>query len=218
MKKATLFIIGFNLICRLTLSAAAEIKPALICSDEGPEYAILKFTSPHLEKPLQIGFDGGIFLRTKNRTFHLQGSPQIHSQTKNHQEFRWPLEEDRRSGVPIIRPLALFWTDQKGCRQDWQTYLYGPDILVSAIWQKDINEHTLYLPAGIDWINAWDNQTFSGGRLATLQTPLHKIPIFIRKGADVKLPDLEELWKESLEIAAQKSDLDQLQKKEFGTQ
>ena len=72
--------------------------------------------------------------------------------------------------------------------------------------------------AGIDWINAWDNQTFSGGRLATLQAPLHKIPIFIRKGADVKLPDLEELWKESLEIAAQKSDLDQLQKKEFGTQ
>ena len=54
----------------------------------------------------------------------------------------------RKTGMPIVRPLFLQYPDQQQAWQDWQTYLYGPDILVSAVWQKNTQEHSLYLPAG----------------------------------------------------------------------
>lgn len=140
----------------------------------------------------------------------------LHDHLKEY-TYRCALEA-HETGMPVVRPLVLLWPEQKSCRQDWQTYLYGPDILVSAIWQKGIDSHTLYLPAGSNWLDAWqDNKVYQGGQHVTVRTPLYKIPIFIREGANVKLPDLNVLYKESIAAAENKPDLDELQKKEFNT-
>jgi alpha-glucosidase (family GH31 glycosyl hydrolase) len=126
-------------------------------------------------------------------------------------------KEARKTGMPMARPLFINYPDQKEAWNDWQTYMYGPDILVSAIWQKGKTQHTLYLPAGEDWIDAWDTEkVYAGGKTITVDTPLHKIPIFIRKGAKTELGDLNKLYEESLKIAGTKPDLKKLQELEFG--
>jgi alpha-glucosidase (family GH31 glycosyl hydrolase) len=125
-------------------------------------------------------------------------------------------KEAATTGMPIVRPLFLQWPVQKPCWQDWQTYMYGPDILVSAIWQKGKKSHTLYLPKGSDWVDAWGGKVYKGGQYITVKAPMHKIPFFVRKGADLKFPDLNALYAESLKIAAKKPDLDALQRAEFG--
>jgi len=119
------------------------------------------------------------------------------------------------TGVPIVRPLFLVYPEQVQAWEDWQTYLYGPDILVSAIWEKGTEKHSLYLPASEKWVNAWNtNKVYDGGQKITVDTPFYKIPIFIRKGADVidVFGDLEKLYKESLAIAKNKPDLKKLEK------
>lgn len=125
-------------------------------------------------------------------------------------------KEAAKTGMPMARPLFLIYPEQKQAWNDWQTYMYGPDILVSAIWEKGKTKHSLYLPAGEKWIDAWDKEkVYSGGKNITVDAPLQKIPIFIREGSAIDLGDLNALYDESLKIAAKKPDLDKLQKLEF---
>ncbi|HHD63955.1 MAG TPA: glycoside hydrolase family 31 protein, partial [Desulfobulbaceae bacterium] len=121
--------------------------------------------------------------------------------------------EAHATGMPIVRPLFLVYPGQKEAWNDWQTFLYGPDILVSAIWQKGVKEHTLYLPKGEEWVDAWNpEKIYTGGQKITVQTTLPKIPLFIRKNSKVDLGNLPALFNESLKLAADKPDLGKLQR------
>ncbi len=119
-------------------------------------------------------------------------------------------------GTPVIRPLFLVFPDQKESWKEWQTYMFGPDILVSAIWQSGASEQRVWLPAGETWIDAWspEGKEYSGGTYLTVEAPLYKIPLFIRKGSGIDLGNLEELYGESLELASEKPDIAALEKAE----
>jgi alpha-glucosidase (family GH31 glycosyl hydrolase) len=121
--------------------------------------------------------------------------------------------------MPIARPLFLKYHTQKHAWNNWQTYTYGPDILVSPIWRSGKVTHSLYLPAGDKWVDAWDRtQVYEGGKYVNVEAPIHKIPIFIRAGSGVNLGDLNALYEESLKIAAQRPDLEKLQEAEFAAE
>jgi alpha-D-xyloside xylohydrolase len=117
-------------------------------------------------------------------------------------------------GTPVVRPLFLAFPGQKEAWNDWQTYMFGPDILVSAVWRKGATEQQLWLPAGETWIDAWspEKREYEGGEYVTVAVPAYKIPLFIRKGCSIDPGNLHELYNESLEIAAEKPDLASLEK------
>lgn len=125
-------------------------------------------------------------------------------------------KEARETGTPIVRPLFLAWPEQKEAWVDWQTYMFGPDILVSPVWKKDATEQNVYLPRGETWIDAWstDRKEYAGGQYVTVSTPLYKIPLFIRKGSGIDPGNLEEAYQESLKVAAMRPDLSKLEKQE----
>jgi len=118
------------------------------------------------------------------------------------------------NGTPVVRPLFLEYPNQAEAWKDWQTYKFGPDILVSAVWKPDVKEHKLYLPSGETWIDAWTHKEYQGGKYITVDVPLYKTPFFIRKGADIQLPDLNKLYRESLDIAKVKPSMAELESKE----
>jgi len=124
-------------------------------------------------------------------------------------------EQAHQEGTPVVRPLFLMYPNQEQSWQDWQSYMYGPDILVSAIWRKGKQQHTLYLPAGERWIDAWTEKIYKGGREVTVDAPVYKIPIFVRQGSEVDLGDLQSLYDESLRIARDEPNIKQLEKKAF---
>jgi len=118
-----------------------------------------------------------------------------------------------KTGMPIIRPLFLEFPDQKKAWEDWQTFMYGKDILVSAIWKKGKKVHTCYLPKGQNWIDAWNIENiYKGGQNIEVETPMYKIPIFIREGSEISLGDINELYKKSIEIASKKPNMSELEK------
>jgi Alpha-glucosidases, family 31 of glycosyl hydrolases len=116
-----------------------------------------------------------------------------------------------KTGVPIIRPLFLIDPKSKDAWDNWWTYEYGSDILVSPVWKKGIREQTVYLPAGSKWKNAWDGKTYDGGQTIKAAAEPHQIPIFVRVGSKVDLGDLNKEWKESWDIAQKRPDLKALQ-------
>lgn len=118
-------------------------------------------------------------------------------------------------GTPIARPLFLDYPEQTEAWHDWQTYMFGPDILVSAVWRSDTTGHRLYLPSGETWIDAWDpGKEYEGGNYISVEVPLYKIPVFIKKGSEISLGNLEDLYAKSLKIASEKPDLTLLEKGE----
>ena len=117
--------------------------------------------------------------------------------------------------MPVIRPLFLTYPEQREAWNNWQTYMLGPDILVSAVWKKGVTSHKLYLPAGDTWINAWDTTSIiGGGKYVTVDAAMYQIPVFIRKGSGISLGDLNQLFDESFSIALDKPDMKALEKEE----
>jgi alpha-D-xyloside xylohydrolase len=125
------------------------------------------------------------------------------------------VKQTHETGMPVMRPLFLMYPDQPQAWENWQTYLYGADILVAPIWQEDdVVSQRVYLPAGERWIDAWDPATvLDGGQTVTVECPLHKIPIFIRQGSKVDLGDLNKRWAESVEVVKNKPTMAELEEK-----
>lgn len=119
--------------------------------------------------------------------------------------------EAHATGMPIVRPLFMADPKAKTAWDNWWTYMYGPDILISPIWEKGKTEQQVYLPAGMKWKNAWDGKISNGGQTVTVKAELHQIPIFIRVGSKVNFGDLNKEWKQSQAIAQKRPDLSKLE-------
>ncbi|HEX2388410.1 MAG TPA: glycoside hydrolase family 31 protein, partial [Solirubrobacterales bacterium] len=103
-----------------------------------------------------------------------------------------------RSGMPIMRQLALAYPrDSRAAGRESQ-YLFGPDLLVAPILTPRATSRRVYLPRG-GWIDLWDAvgyrprsgafritgraQVREGLRAVTAAAPLDEIPVFARAGA-----------------------------------
>lgn len=116
------------------------------------------------------------------------------------------------TGLPIVRPMFLADPARPAAWENWWTYEYGPDLVVSPIWEKGKRFQQVYLPAGARWRDAWHpEKTWSGGQTIETKAEVHQIPLFIRVGANLPIGDLNREWKESVEIARRKPDLKALE-------
>lgn len=117
-------------------------------------------------------------------------------------------KEATRTGLPIVRPLFMVDPKAPEAWENWWTFQYGPDLLVSPIWEKEKRTQQVYLPSGARWRDAWNpDRVYDGGRNITVHAEVHQIPLFIREGASLPVGDLNAEWKESTAIAAQAPDL-----------
>ena len=94
-------------------------------------------------------------------------------------------------------------------------YLFTPKFTgqTLTIWQKGVSTHKVYLPGGPQWRDAWNKEKiYDGGRTVEIETPLYKIPVFIRANSTIDLGDLNALYRESYSIAEKKPDLKLLEK------
>ena len=81
-------------------------------------------------------------------------------------------------GVSLMRPV-----------QNRKSFMLGDSIFVSVI-DTPSTERSVTLPDG-DWIDFWDGAEFAGGQTITVDYPLERYPIFVRKGAVIPM-DLRE--------------------------
>jgi alpha-glucosidase len=87
------------------------------------------------------------------------------------------------TGEPVQRPtLYDFPNDPATLTQNYD-FMFGPFMLISPVTSPGAATWDTYLPAGTDWINWWDDSVHTGGRTVTTETPLGRLPIFVRAGA-----------------------------------
>lgn len=118
------------------------------------------------------------------------------------------------TGMPIARPLFLEYPDQAECWNNWETYKFGDDLLVSVIWEKGATKTSIYLPSGETWIDLWNGREYEGGQYIDVDAPLYQTPVFLRKGSSLSLPDFNDLYAESVNAASVVYNMTDLETKE----
>lgn len=87
-----------------------------------------------------------------------------------------------RTGLPIIRPLAL--TDP-GDERGWRiadAYGFGPALWVAPVLEKGAERRRVALPHG-DWIDFWTCERARGGTEIVTPAPRERIPVWVRRGS-----------------------------------
>ena len=94
-------------------------------------------------------------------------------------------EKASKSGSTIVQALIFHHPEDNNCWHIDDEYYFGDDFLVAPVMSSD-NCRDIYLPEG-EWVEFFTGDRFSvsdGGRwLKDIETPLDRMPVFVRKGA-----------------------------------
>ncbi len=105
-----------------------------------------------------------------------------------------------RTGLPIMRHLALAYPDDARAIARDDEYLFGPDLLAAPVLTPGADKRTLYAPAGT-WVDLWRSARVAtdgslalgapglieGGTDVTLPAPADELPLLVRAGAILPL-------------------------------
>lgn len=91
-------------------------------------------------------------------------------------------QEAAITGLPIQRPLALHFEDDRNTWAIHDHYMYGPDLLVAPVHKSAVTRWRAYLPAGETWTHLWSGKSHLGGQTVEVDAPIGEIPVFYRSG------------------------------------
>ena len=63
-------------------------------------------------------------------------------------------DEYQRTGLPIMRHLALAYPDDPRATAREDEFLFGPDLLAAPVIEPGATRRALYLPRG-NWVDLW---------------------------------------------------------------
>ena len=93
------------------------------------------------------------------------------------------------TGVPTVRAMVLEFPDDPATwskRTQYQ-FMSGEWLLVAPVYEDSPIRNDIYLPAG-KWIDYWDGREYNGPTTVNgYETPLDRIPLFVRAGAIVPM-------------------------------
>ncbi|MFW6189716.1 MAG: glycoside hydrolase family 31 protein [Planctomycetota bacterium] len=95
--------------------------------------------------------------------------------------------ESCRTGLPIMRHLALEFPDEPNVHTLDDQYMLGPDLLAAPVLLRGARSRTVYLPAG-RWFDFHDpTEVHQGPGFAELAAPLERMPLLVREGAVIPM-------------------------------
>lgn len=96
--------------------------------------------------------------------------------------------ENTVSGMPIQRTLALEWPHE-GPVWDWRfenQFLFGQQLLIApSAPEQQFTQ--VWLPPSGQWFNFWDDTIYPGSAEVVVDSPLHKLPLFVRESAVIPM-------------------------------
>ena len=108
------------------------------------------------------------------------------------------VRETTQTGLPIMRALWLHYPDDPVAVARGDQYLWGRDILVAPVVEKNASTRRVYLPRG-SWFDFWTGQRADGGREIERQVDLGVMPLYVRAGALIPMGPVKQYTSETVE-------------------
>ncbi len=108
------------------------------------------------------------------------------------------VRESHDTGLPVIRALWLHYPDDPAAVGRGDEYLWGRNLLVAPVTEKDATTRSLYLPRG-DWYDFWTEEKIAGGREVVRPVDLATLPLYARSGAILPLNPVQQYTAEAVD-------------------
>src|SRR5215472_2094366 len=112
------------------------------------------------------------------------------------------VRECTQTGMPVMRALWLHYPDDPTAIACPDQFLWGRDILVAPVVEKEATTRTVYLPRGT-WYDFWTGEKFDGGREIERSVDLSTLPLFTRAGAILPLGPVKQYTSEKVDAPTQ---------------
>jgi len=94
-------------------------------------------------------------------------------------------------GLPMMRALWLYYSQDSTAVKQSSEYLWGRDLLIAPVVEKGAVKREVYLPKG-NWYNWWTDKPETGGRVISCAADLSTLPIYVRAGAIIPLDPIRQ--------------------------
>ena len=102
--------------------------------------------------------------------------------------------EASETGMPVLRALALAFSDDPNATVWDHEYMFGPSILVAPVIRPMAElgrragppRMAVYLPPG-EWVDYWTGRTLRGPAVVERRVPLSVMPLYLRAGARIPM-------------------------------
>ena len=95
--------------------------------------------------------------------------------------------ENARYGLPLARPLNFRGDNPSAKFAVDDEYLWGDNVLVAPVMTQGAKSRSVLFPAG-EWVDFFNpKKQYRGGSSYTVDAPLDKLPLFVRKGSFIPL-------------------------------
>jgi alpha-glucosidase/alpha-D-xyloside xylohydrolase len=108
------------------------------------------------------------------------------------------VRETSQTGLPILRAMWLHHPDDPAAVARGDQYLWGRDILVAPVVEKNASSRRLYLPKG-RWFDFWTEEATDGGREIDRAVDLATTPLYVRAGAIVPMGPVKQYTAEPVD-------------------
>jgi alpha-glucosidase/alpha-D-xyloside xylohydrolase len=108
------------------------------------------------------------------------------------------VRETTKTGLPILRAMWLHYPDDPVAVARGDQYLWGRDILVAPVVEKNATSRRLYLPKGA-WYDFWSDERVDGGKEIDRAVDLSLMPLYVRAGAIVPMGPVKQYTGEAVD-------------------
>ena len=90
----------------------------------------------------------------------------------------------------IMRSLVMSYTSDKQTFGVSDQFMFGPGIMVCPVYSYKARTKEVYLPAGSQWFDFYNNNQVAGGQKVTVEAPLERMPLFVPAGTILPIGDV----------------------------
>ena len=91
----------------------------------------------------------------------------------------WRVTNERYT---LMRPLVMDWRTDVRAQNTGDEFLFGPSILVNPVYIEGATSRSVYLPKAA-WYDFWSGEKLAGEQTLQVDTPLAKLPLYVRAGS-----------------------------------
>jgi len=97
-----------------------------------------------------------------------------------------------------MRSMWLHYPNDKHAHAVRDQYLWGRDMLIAPVYEKNATSREVYLPEGT-WYDWWTGEAVEGGKTITRNVDLSAMPIYVRAGAVIPFDPIRQYTSQEID-------------------